>query len=47
MLDSIDNKLIPNAKNAQLKTALTDFRPKIQEHMQKAQEIQQKLGTTK
>src|SRR5678816_2182889 len=47
VLDSIDNKLIPNAKNAQLKTALTDFRPKIQEHMQKAQEIQQKLGTTK
>ena len=47
VLDSIDNKLIPNAKNAQLKSALEAFRPKIQEHLQKAQEIQQKLGTTK
>lgn len=45
VLDSIDNKLIPNAKNAQLKQALTEFRPKVQEHLQKAQEIQQKLGT--
>jgi putative membrane protein len=47
VLDAIDNKLIPNAKNAQLKQALTDFRPKVQAHLQKAQEIQQKLGTTK
>jgi putative membrane protein len=47
VLDSIDNKLIPNAKNAQLKQALEAFRPKVQEHLQKAQEIQQKLGTTK
>ena len=47
VLESIDNKLLPNAKNAQLKQALTDFRPKVQEHLQKAQEIQQKLGTTK
>jgi putative membrane protein len=47
VLDSIDNKLIPNAKNAQLKSALEAFRPKVQEHLQKAQEIQQKLGTTK
>ncbi|HEX4515247.1 MAG TPA: DUF4142 domain-containing protein [Polyangiaceae bacterium] len=47
VLDAIDNKLIPNAKNAQLKQALTDFRPKVQGHLQKAQEIQQKLGTTK
>jgi putative membrane protein len=47
VLDAIDNKLIPNAKNPQLKQALTDFRPKVQEHLQKATEIQQKLGTTK
>jgi putative membrane protein len=47
VLDAIDNKLIPNAKNAQLKQALTDFRPKVQEHLQKAQDIQQKLGATK
>jgi putative membrane protein len=44
VLEAIDNKLIPNAKNAQLKQALTEFRPKVQEHLQKAQEIQQKLG---
>jgi len=47
VLDAIDNKLIPNAKNAQLKSALEAFRPKVQEHLQKAQEIQQKLGATK
>jgi putative membrane protein len=47
VLDTIDNKLIPNAKNAQLKQALTEFRPKVQEHMQKAQDIQQKLGAMK
>jgi putative membrane protein len=47
VLDAIDNKLIPNAKNAQLKQALEAFRPKVQGHLQKAQEIQQKLGTTK
>ena len=47
VLDSIDTKLIPNAKNAQLKQALTEFRPKIQEHLQKAQDLQQKLGPKK
>ena len=47
VLDAIDTKLIPNAKNAQLKSALEAFRPKVQEHLQKAQEIQQKLGATK
>jgi putative membrane protein len=47
VLDAIDNKLVPSAKNAQLKQALEAFRPKVQEHLQKAQEIQQKLGTTK
>jgi putative membrane protein len=47
VLDAIDNKLIPSAKNAQLKQALTDFRPKVQDHLQKAQDIQQKLGAMK
>jgi len=47
VLDAIDTKLIPSAKNAQLKQAITDFRPKVQEHLQKAQDLQQKLGTTK
>ena len=45
VLDTLDNKLIPNAKNAQLKSTLEAFRPHVQEHLQKAQEIQQKLGT--
>ena len=45
VLDSIDNKLLPNAKNPQLKQALTDFRPKVADHLQRAKDLQQKLGT--
>ena len=44
VLDAIDNKLIPSAKNAQLKQALTDFRPKVQEHLQKAEDLQKNVS---
>jgi putative membrane protein len=43
VLDAIDTKLIPSAKNAQLKQALTDFRPKVADHLQKAEELQKKM----
>ncbi len=45
VLNDLDQKLIPNAKNAELKKQLTDLRTKIAEHLQKAEQIQQKLGT--
>ena len=45
VLNTLDQKLIPSAHNADLKKQLSDLRPKIAEHLQKAQQIQQKLGT--
>ena len=44
VLDALDRTLIPNAQNAQLKQTLTDARAKVQAHLQRAQEIQGKLG---
>ena len=38
-LDIFDNKLIAQAQNAQLKTALTDTRTKVVEHIQMAKDI--------
>lgn len=37
------DRMIPNARNAQLKAALEAVRPKIQEHLQEAERAQQKL----
>ncbi len=47
VLNDLDQKLIPNAKNAELKKNLTDLRSKVAEHLQKAEQIQQKLGLAK
>jgi putative membrane protein len=41
-LELID-RMIPNARNPQLKAALETTRPKIQEHLQEAERAQQKL----
>lgn len=43
VLDIIDNKLIPAAQNADLKTHLTDVRKSVALHLAKAEEIQTKL----
>ncbi len=40
VLDSLDNTLIPNAKNAELKNLLTTVRPVINDHLQHAKKIQ-------
>jgi putative membrane protein len=45
LLDALDQKLIPNAKNADLKAELTSIRPKVEAHLKQAQEIQKTLGT--
>jgi putative membrane protein len=50
VLDVIDQKLLPNAKNPDVKAFLTEVRPKIAMHLQHAQDLQsalQKQGTVK
>jgi putative membrane protein len=46
VLDLIDNKMIPAAKDADLKAELQAIRPKIAEHLKMASDIQASLGTT-
>ena len=46
VLDAIDKALIPDAQNAELKQLLTDVRPAIAAHLDKAKEIQAKLDST-
>lgn len=47
VLDTIDVKLLPNVKNAELKTMIQAVRPKIEAHLKEAQEIQKSLGAAK
>jgi putative membrane protein len=44
VLDTIDTKLMPNVKDAGIKTMLTETRPKIEMHLKEAQDIQKALG---
>ena len=43
VLDTIDKTLIPNAKNAELKTLVEKVRPAIDAHLQHAKQIQSTL----
>ena len=43
VLDAIDNTLIPNAQNAELKSLIEQVRPAIDGHLKMAQNIQQTL----
>lgn len=44
VLNAVDNVLVPNAKNAELKATLVSVRPAFVAHLQHAQQLQQKLG---
>lgn len=44
VLDAASKTLIPNAKNAELKSALEGAAPLLQGHLQHAQQLQQALG---
>ena len=44
VLDAIDNTLIPNAQNAELKALLQQTRPAVEAHLQHAKQIQGSLG---
>jgi len=46
VLDALDNMLIPNAQNPELKQLLTNTRPVIAQHLDHAKLIQTKLGGT-
>ncbi len=49
VLDIVDNQLMPSVQNTELKSALTDARKMVSEHLQKAEDIQSKMqavGTT-
>jgi putative membrane protein len=46
VLDLLDQRLIPNAQNADLKTQLQATRDMVQQHLTQGQEIQQSLATT-
>jgi putative membrane protein len=45
VLDTFDNKLIPNAQDASLKANLQQVRPMVAEHLKEAQDIQKALGS--
>lgn len=44
VLDALDNLLIPNATNAELKETLTGVRPAFEAHLRHAESLQQSLG---
>ena len=44
VLDTIDSKLLPAARNDELKKQLTEVRAKVADHLQRAQNIQQSLA---
>jgi putative membrane protein len=43
VLEAFDTRLIPNAKNAELKALLSEIRPKIAAHLEEAKSIQEAL----
>jgi putative membrane protein len=45
VLDALDNVLIPNATNAELRETLVGVRPAFEAHLKHAESLQQTLGT--
>jgi putative membrane protein len=45
VIDAAKNTLIPNAKNAELKSALESAAPLLQGHLEHAQQLEQSLGS--
>jgi putative membrane protein len=44
VLDTIDEKLLPNAKNADLQAMLKKTKPEVQAHLEHARKVQSKLS---
>jgi putative membrane protein len=47
LLDLIDQRLIPSASNPELITLLAEIRPTVAHHLEKAEEVQKKLTSSK
>jgi putative membrane protein len=47
VLDALDKVLIPNARNAELKSLLTSARPAFAQHLSHAEALQKKLAAAK
>jgi putative membrane protein len=47
VLNQLDTRLIPSAKNPELRASLEEFRPKVEAHLKEAREIQQALPAAK
>jgi putative membrane protein len=45
VLDTINEKLVPNAKDANLKAYLEEIKPKVEEHLKQAKQLQQSLDS--
>jgi putative membrane protein len=45
VLDTINDKLLPNAKDASLKAYLQEIKPKVEEHLKQAKQLQQSLDS--
>jgi putative membrane protein len=45
VLDTINDKLLPNAKNADLKAYLEDIKPRVEEHLKRAKVLQQSFDS--
>ncbi len=44
-LNAIDTKLLPNVQHADLKAQLQDFRPRVEDHLKQAKELQTNLAS--
>ena len=45
VIHTLDDKILPVVHDAQFKTELTNLRPELEHHLERAQALQQKLGT--
>jgi len=45
VLDAINDKLLPNVKDANLKAYLEEIKPKVEDHLREAKRLQQSLDT--
>lgn len=44
MIEAVDNKFIPAAKNAELKQLLTELKPSLQSHLDQARALEKRLA---
>jgi putative membrane protein len=45
LLDLVDSKLLPSARDAELRSSIQDYRSKVESHLKEAQELQKELAS--